>query len=56
MGALGCVEVCGINAWNDFNTLLKKLTRVDDFEDISRQKLLTVEYLPALNVPILKTK
>ncbi len=55
-GALGCIEVCGVNGWNEFNNLLKELSRVDDFEEISTQKLLKIEYLPVFNKPELKIK
>ncbi|MCF6242433.1 MAG: hypothetical protein L3J74_13925, partial [Bacteroidales bacterium] len=46
-GALGCIEVCGENAWNKFNELLKSLTNVDDYNEMGKLELLTVEYLPA---------
>ena len=55
-GAIGCIEVCGVNGWNEFNSLLKELTRIDDFEEISVKKLLTVKYLPVTSKPTLKIK
>ncbi len=46
-GAIGCVEVCGANGWENFNTLIKDLSNSDSESAISSAGQLTVSYAAA---------
>jgi hypothetical protein len=54
-GSIGCIEICGKGEWNRFNDYVKWFTGSNDENEISKNKLLRINYEKAIK-PNLKKK
>ena len=43
-GAIGCIEVCGLNEWDRFNNVIKELSNSDNKSEISKEEKLKIIY------------
>ncbi len=46
-GSIGCVEICGLGEWERFNDTIKKFSGLKSLTEVSKNKLVTVEYQTA---------
>ncbi|MFC4636451.1 DUF6443 domain-containing protein [Dokdonia ponticola] len=46
-GAIGCIEVCGLNAWDNFNNAIRTLSGSNSLSTIGNSGTLTVTYQSA---------
>ncbi|CAZ94359.1 hypothetical protein [Zobellia galactanivorans] len=53
-GSIGCVEICGVSEWDRFNKVIKDLTGVNNYNQISNSNLLTAEYEIATRPPLIQ--
>lgn len=53
-GSIGCVEICGLDEWDRFNDVIKNLTGLNTFNQISNSGLLSADYESATRPPLVR--
>ncbi len=55
-GSIGCIEICGVGEWDQFNNLIVELSGAKNKREVSEKRLLTAEYQSASRPPLILVK